>query len=331
MKDNFYFVVKYLILINIILFSIVACKIDGDIEFVKLDKTIDLKDYGTFNSFKVFDNTLLLLDATNSELSMFDKDSLYSIMKIDIKNRSFLQDFDISDSLFYFSNTYDEIFVLNDNAKFIDTILVSNPNKIVLINENRKLFVTERISKYNSPRIILKNLEIENEINMIELENLHSAPNSVTPLFNSEIVMNKIKENTNEVSIISNRTKKLYLLEFHNIKDEMFQLASYKISTDKLSRYNLDEKFFSSFKFGSFNYTKEIGLVRIIAENSFTNNIYLLTFEIKDSEIIIKELKQFNEKFDITTCAFSKDSIYTYDYLNQKLLIYRTNCKTLEK
>ena len=301
----------------LILFTLFSCKDNLKLDSFKLSNKLDLKNYGTFNSLKIIDNSLFLLDATNSKLYMLDSDSLYSIIEVDIKNRAFLQDFDISDSLFYFSNTYDEIFILNENADIIDTIHISNPNRISLSLNNKELITTERISKFNIPRIISYDFNSENEIKMIELENIlvKNTLSSVKPIFNSEII---VKNNDEKIiSVLSNRSKSIYSFIPQNDSYRIIHTPLI-LDTKYSKKMNLSNL---ALRFGNFYYFKD--KLKVIAETINNNERYLLTFKLNNMALELNKVERFNDKFDITVCVITEKDIYAYDYINQNLLFYK--------
>jgi len=314
-----------LILISVVLSVVsISCKQNSSFNSIELDNSYNLKAYGSFNSMKIIENSLLLLDATNSELLMLENDSLSLIMKVHIKNRAFLQDFAISDSLFYFSNTYDEIFVLNENGIFIDTIHVSNPNAIEIIKLNTNttnLVLTERISKFKTPRLISYQLNHEDDLEIIEAEKHIKNPRIVESLFNSDILYyNKV----GNIKLLSNRTNKLYSFKFDALNTGKFEIDTFEISSaiDNDFKFEIDKSLFSSIRFGNFYQNESKNILKIIAENPANNRNYLLTLKKNDNKFYIIDIDSFKEKFDITVCTITDKEIYAYDYLNQKLLYY---------
>ncbi len=318
MNIKHFFLLFQLTLISLVLLVVsTSCKQDFSFDNLELDNSYDLKAYGSFNSIKIIDNSLLLLDATNSELLMLENDSLYSILKIDIKNRAFLQDFAILDSLFYFSNTYDEIFVLNENGIFIDTIHVSNPNTIEIIKLNTNttnLILTERISKFKTPRLISYQLNYENDLEILEAENFIKHSKIVKSMFNSDILY---RNKTGNIKLLSNRTNKLYSYKFDTLNTGKFEINTFEISSA------IDKSLFSSIRFGNFYHNESKNILKIIAENPANNRNYLLTLKKNDNKFYIIDIDSFKEKFDITVCTITDKEIYAYDYLNQKLLYYK--------
>ena len=312
---------QILILIFFLLSNIFLCLKAQEIKTFELKRSFDLKKNSSINSIKLFNNSLLLLDATNSELVMLDTDSLYTIMKLNIKNRAFLQDFDISDSLFYFSNTYDEIFILDENSNFLDTIRITNPNRIILVNE-KKMIITERISKSLKPKIIISNLKDKFMNITINNEKNKSVIEKIKPIFYSDIV--QYDKVSNILYLFSNRTKELYSIS-SNYLESGFKKS--KITTQLLNTFIFNEskfKFLKELKFGNFYFNRDQNYLLIVATNSKNNKNYIMRYKKSDeNNFNLVELKIFNEKFDITTCYINNKNLIAYDYLNQKLLFYK--------
>ena len=277
----------------LLLILLLSCYKEGRKSLVVKD-SIDLSTIGSINSVKIFNNEVYLLDATNSAIYNLEKGKLQLIVDVNIRGRDFLQDFVISDSLYYLANTYDSIYTVTSSGKIKDVSFIKSPDKIISMGKD--LYLTKRISDLNEG-ICLTKIKVGDKDNI--------AGFNVDELKKGDKVIsdNLIYSDNNKIYLLSNLNRAIYEI----------------ISEGEISRFDFPQDGEVYSRFGKFYIDAKKRKGFVLAEKS--NNYWLVSFEISGSNVVFTDKYVINKEVDIQVSAINDGRLYLYDYLNSRLEI----------
>lgn len=277
----------------LLLILLLSCHQKGRKSLLVKD-SIDLSTIGSINSVKFFNNKVYLLDATNSAIYNLEKGKLQLIVDVNIRGRDFLQDFVLSDSLYYLANTYDSVYTVTSSGKIKEVSFVKSPDKIVSMGTD--LYLTKRISDLNEG-VCLTKIKVGDKDNIagFNIDELEKRDKVISD--------NLIYSDNNKIYLLSNLNKAIYEIT----------------RKGKIRRFDFPQDGEVYSRFGKFYIDAKKRKGSVLAEKN--NNYWFVSFKIDGENIVFRDKYAINKEIDIQVSAINDGRLYLYDYLNSRLEI----------
>ncbi|PID26544.1 MAG: hypothetical protein CR982_09760 [Candidatus Cloacimonadota bacterium] len=248
---------------------------------LEIKKLFDIDNRLNPTSVKKISDSVYILDGAQGALFKYNGGKASIVVKPQIKGRSFLQDFVIEDTLFYFANIYNQIISVNKNGKILDTLEVYKPISMV---KNSNSFTIRSFDK--EIREVFDHKVFERGKVLFPLNKDHEDIDLAQKLFNSK-----------------NRMYKVYDLERKEYITIEFRDSIFRESLDRVNFRGLG------------NYKNSFyALINI------DQKIYLLKFlNFKKSIYKLDTFKSLDENYDITVSFLDNGGIYIYNFVDSSL------------